>query len=106
MAQSYNVNYGLNVTGNYNFSWDIINNVSSVVITAAEGREPAENGQVLGTTQSPELFIGDGQFTVHNIAPYDGGVTFRIEIDWGNPLNTWVCITVFDDADYQGVIWG
>ena len=105
MPQYVLVNYGLNVTQNYNFTWDIINHMSSVVITAAEGQEPSENGQVLGTSNSPERFIGNAQFSVHNIAPYDGGVTFRIEIDWGSPLNTWVCITVFDDSDYYTTVW-
>jgi hypothetical protein len=104
MAHYYHFNYGLhNGTQVYNFSWDIINHLSCVVITASEGREPSENGHVLGTTQSPERFIGDAQFSVHNVAPYDGGVTFRLEIDWGSPLNTWVCIAVFNDADYVGL---
>ncbi len=103
MAQYFIFNYGLNETRNFNFSWDIIHHQSSVVITASEGREPSENGQVLGTSQSPERFIGGAQFRVHTVAPYAGGVTFRIEIDWSSLLNLWVCITVFDDADYRGI---
>jgi hypothetical protein len=105
VTQYFHVNYGLNATGKYNFSWDIINHLSSVVITAAEGREPSIEGGILEALDAPERIIGDAQYTVHNIAPYDGGVTFRIEIDWGALLNTWVCITVFDDSDYQGIVW-
>lgn len=103
MPQYFIQNYGLNNTGIFNFSWDIINHDSSVIVTASEGKEPAENGQVLGTTESPERFIGDAQFSVHDVAPYDGGVTFRIEIDWPSLLNLWVCITVLDSADFTGV---
>ena len=105
MAQYAHINYGLNGTGNYNLSWDAINHLSSVVITAAEGREPSENGRVLGASDSPERFIGAAQFSVHNVAPYDGGVTFRLEIDWGSPLNTWVCVTVFDNSDYVTTVF-
>jgi hypothetical protein len=103
MPKYYHFNYGLNNTGNYNFGWDAINHLSSVVITAAEGRELSENGVILRTTNSPERFIGNAQFSVHNVAPYDGGVGFRLEIDWPGLLNTWVCITVFDDSDYAGI---
>jgi hypothetical protein len=94
---NYQVQHGV---GDFNFGWDAITHQSSVVITAAEGKEPVENGTVLLTNESPERFIGAAQFTVHNVAPYDGGVTFRLEINDGNPLVTWVCITVFDNADY------
>jgi hypothetical protein len=107
MPQYYLVNYNLqDGTETYNFSWDAINHKSCVVITAAEGSEPSENGQVLGTSNSPQRFVGAAPFTVHNVAPYDGGVSFRIEIGWGSTLNTWVCIAVFDDANYSGTAWG
>ncbi len=102
MAQYYLYNYGLNNTGNYNFSWDIIKDTSSVVITAAEGRGFLEDGQFIISNQSPERFIGDAQFTIHNIAPYNGGVAFRLEIDWPSLLDVWVCITVFDNDDFRG----
>jgi hypothetical protein len=100
MAQYYLYNYGLQNTGNFNFGWDVINHDSSVVIAASEGREIIEDGQPVVTTESPERFIGDAQFTVHNVAPYDGGVAFRIEIDWPSLLDLWVCVTVFDKADF------
>jgi hypothetical protein len=103
MPQYWLQNYGLNTSGTYNFQWDIITHQSSVLVTVSEGLEPSENGQVLGTSQSPERFIGDAAFTVHSIAPHDGGVTFRLEIDWPGPLNVWVCVTVFDSSDFQGL---
>jgi hypothetical protein len=102
MPQHYRWNYGLNTTGNYNFQWDIINHQSWVVITACEGREPVEDGRVLGTTQSPMRFLGDARFTVHSVSPHDGGVEFFLEIAWPAPLNTWVDITVFDRSDFSG----
>lgn len=103
MAQYYIYNYGPNGTANYNFGWDIIKDTSSVVITAAEGRGFLEDGQFIISNQTPMRFMGDAQFTVHNVAPYDGGVAFRLEIDWPGPLDVWVCFTVFDNADLQGI---
>ena len=104
MASYYHFNYGLhNGTQVYNFSWDIINPRSCVVITASQGREPFEDGHIDLSSDSPRRFIGDARYTVHNIAPYDGGVTFCIEIEWGSPLNTWVCIAVFNDSEYAGL---
>jgi hypothetical protein len=102
MPQHFRQNYGLNTTGAYNFQWDVITHQSWVVITASEGGEPAENGQVLGSSASPIRFIGDARFTVHSVSPHDGGVSFFLEIDWPAPLNTWVDITVFDPGDPSG----
>jgi hypothetical protein len=103
VPQYYFFNYGPNETQNFNFSWDIITHQSSVVVTASEGRELPEEGHVVLSTESPERFIGAAQFSVHNVAPYDGGVTFRVEIDWSSLLSLWVCITVFDPGDYAGI---
>jgi hypothetical protein len=106
MATYYLYNWGMNGSGRYNLQWDIITHQSSVVVTAAEGAEPHEGGQVLGTTASPERFVGDARFTVHNVAPHDGGVGFYLEIDWPAPLNVWTCVTVLDAGDYAGMTVG
>jgi hypothetical protein len=104
MAKYYLQNYGLHdgIT-KYNFGWGIISNLSSVMITASEGSEPFENGHIVGSTQSPKRFVGDALFKVHNVAPYEGGVHFTVEIDWPGPLNLWICITVLDSNDYAGM---
>jgi len=32
-------------------------------------------------------FIGDARYTLHNVAPRDGGVRIWVNIEWGSPLN-------------------
>jgi protein-S-isoprenylcysteine O-methyltransferase Ste14 len=34
-----------------------------------------------------DRFIGGAQMTVHNIAPFSGGVTAEVDVNWGSPLN-------------------
>src|SRR4030095_11838824 len=104
MAHYYHFNYGFHrFVEDFNFSWDIINHQSSVVITASEGSEISENGHMVGSSQSPQRFLGAAPFKVYNVCPYDGGVTFRIDISWFAPLDLWVCITVFDDDEFVGI---
>ncbi len=31
-------------------------------------------------------FVGDARYTVHNIAPFNGGVTVRVNIEWGSDI--------------------
>lgn len=75
-------------------TWSVIRRDSVVVITASEGDLPV-------TTQVAARFVGDANFTVSNVAPHDGGVTFVVNIDWFEPLNLWTYITVFDPNDPQ-----
>lgn len=76
----------------FNLAWDQIQHNSIVVITASEGQPPISTAQ-------PQLFVGDSRFTVNNIAPQDGHVTFRVTIEWDQPLNLWTTLTVFDPSD-------
>jgi hypothetical protein len=32
-------------------------------------------------------FIGAARYTLHNVAPYDGGVSIWVNIEWGSPIN-------------------
>jgi hypothetical protein len=80
---TYRYDYG-NYNGwiNANFSWNVINRNSTVLIAATEAG------------QEGVAFVGDAVYTVHNIAPYDGGVHFRVHIDWGSPIRFVVNILV------------
>lgn len=76
----------------YEFEWKEIRHDSFVVITASEGKPPI-------STAAPERFVGAAPFTVMNVAPYDGGVTFAVWIEWDAPIGLWTDITVFDRED-------
>jgi hypothetical protein len=66
-----------------------ISHQSVVMVSASEG-------DAADSSQSPRRFIGDANVSVHNIAPFDGGVTFVITVDWNEPLPVWADIVVFD----------
>ena len=79
----------------YRFFWDIIQNDSFLVITAAEAAIGA---------QVPTRFIGDAKpIVVGNIAAHDGFVEFTLWW-WGDfpYLEIWTDITVFDQSDPSG----
>jgi hypothetical protein len=70
-----------------NLSDPDINHQSVVVVTASEGDDS-------DSTASPQRFVGAANFTVSDIAPNDGGVSFIVNIDWDNPLNLWTDIAI------------
>jgi hypothetical protein len=74
VPQHYRHYYGRNNSGIYNLQWDAIR--SFVVITASEGFEPSDD------SGPPQRFVGDAFFSIHNVAPHQGGVTFRVEIGY------------------------
>ena len=82
-----------------NFHWSDIRHDSVVVVTASEGQEgvDADDHVIAYTSNSPQRFVGSARFTVDNIAPYDGGVVFRVTIDWPSPLTLWTDIILFDE---------
>ena len=82
----------LNGMRTFDLTWDQIHHDSVVVITASEGDPPISSA-------APTRFVGDARFTVNNIAPRDGVLSFRVTIEWGSPLNLWSTITVFDRTD-------
>jgi hypothetical protein len=75
----------------FHLTWNQIFHNSIVVITASEGKPLSSEGAV--------RFVGDARFTVNNIAPFDGGVDFRVTIEWDDPLDLWTSVTVFDRSD-------
>ena len=72
------------------FNSGAINHQSVVLVTASEG----DRGD---STASPKRFVGSAHIRVENIAPFDGGVVFRVIIDWENPLPVWTDIFVADE---------
>ncbi len=77
----------------FRFKSSAINQQSVVIITASEGDEA-------NTTASPARFVGDAPIGVENIAPFDGGVVFRIYVLWDEPLPIWVDIFIADELPY------
>lgn len=99
--RGYRFCWGPQFTRPFNFEWRIITHTSFVVVTASEGREGVEDGVILYTSQSPQRHLGHARFTVNNIAPYDGGVRFRVTVDWPTPLMLWTDIIVFDELSFS-----
>ena len=79
-----------------NYNWDAIKHDSTVIITASEyiRTDPVRNDF---------RFTGDASITVENIAPHgppfdpNHGVTFIVNVDWGEPLFIATDITVLDN---------
>ncbi len=99
--RGYRWSWGPRFSQKFNFQWDIIDHRSFVVITASEGREVVEDRTILYTTESPNRFVGDARFTVDNIAPHDGGVTFHVTVDFWRPLMLWTDIIVFNELSFS-----
>jgi hypothetical protein len=59
-------------------NWGFINKNTRVFVSIAEGA--AGGGK----------FIGGARFTVHNVAPRDGGVNVWVNIEWHEPLRLYV----------------
>jgi hypothetical protein len=45
-----------------------------------------------------QRFIGEATFTVHNVAPRDGKLECRFEVNWAYPLRCFVAILVAEPA--------
>lgn len=61
-----------------NLSWGAINHNSRVFVAIGEG---AANGG---------KFMGAARFTLYNVAPQDGLISIRIDVDWDSPLRVYV----------------
>ena len=79
---------------NCTFSWDAIDNQSVVLVSASEG---AANVNVASSSREPNRFVGEALITIHNIAPFEGGVRFVVYINWAEPLPIWVDIVLLDE---------
>jgi hypothetical protein len=100
MASSIRVFYGkekgLRGRCRMNFNWPPINALSVVSITAGEAHDFG-SASLLGGQQF-NYHLGDANVWVSNISPHQGGVEFILNVDWPNPLNIAVTITVEDSS--------
>jgi hypothetical protein len=46
------------------------------------------------TAPGVDAFVGDARMTVHNVSPHAGGVSAKVDVEWGNPLNVQVSVFV------------
>jgi len=58
-------------------NWSAVNPRSRVLVAIGEG---APGGPGSGK------FIGSARYTVHNVAPRNGGVDIRVNIEWGSDI--------------------
>jgi hypothetical protein len=69
-------------------------NQRTVLVTASEGFDA---DQPFESSDMPSRFVGNATIRVSNIAPRDGGVTFKVHVEWDEPLPVWADIHVFDE---------
>ena len=81
---------------NCNYSDDAITNQSVVLISVSEGEGGGPEGPL--SSAAPGRFLGDATMSVANISPRDGAVTFRIFVDWFEPLAVWVDIFIASEV--------
>lgn len=98
MAKSIRLFYGkeLGLRGRcrINHNWGEINALSVVNVTAGEAHAWG-SANLLGGQQFNYL-LGDANVWVSNVSPHQGGVEYILNVDWPDPLNLAVTITVED----------
>jgi len=92
----YGKEHGLRGRCRMNFNWPPINRHSTVIITAGEATDVAPQAFDLKTAFV--FLLGDADVYVTNVSPHDGGVEFILHVNWPNPLNVVVDITVLEPA--------
>jgi hypothetical protein len=60
-------------------NWGYIRRDSVVVISASEYAMP---GRPVFQGETLDRFVGDAGISVENVSPFDGGVTFYVNIAW------------------------
>lgn len=95
----YGKELGLHGRSRMNFNWERgeIGETSVVHISAAEARDIGSAsvfGEHGGPGQDFSYNLGDADVSVSNISPHKGGVEFILHVNWPQPLNIAVTITV------------
>ena len=72
-----------NYRGNWKLrlSWSAVNPRSRVFVAIGEGAAGGPNGG---------KFIGAAKYTLHNVAPRNGGVDIWVDIDWSSDIRLYV----------------
>ena len=86
---------------NFNWGGGPITRHSVVHVSVSEATYNPGNPPLFGGV-AVDRWLGDSRFTVHNVCPHDGGVTFSYSVDWPHPHNVAVDITVFDPPE---LVW-
>jgi hypothetical protein len=104
----YGKELGLRGRCRMNFNWQDqnIGEPSIVHISAAEAHDIGSAsvfGMYGGPGQDFSYLLGDADVWVSNISPHRNGVEFILHIDWPEPLNIAVTITVeeYDPAQFR-----
>lgn len=101
MARSIRILYrGVKGRVRNNFNWPPIHKNSAVIITACEYSPDDTPTFVEGGRPN----LGDATIFVTNVGPHnpeggDGGVEFYLHVDWPDPLNVAVTISVLEDIE-------
>lgn len=76
-----------------------ISHKSVVLVTASEGDDAGSSlNAPPSACSSPRRTVGNADFTVTSVAPFDGGVRFAVQIGWDSPLPTWTDVVVMGAA--------
>jgi hypothetical protein len=76
----------------YNLIGELGWNKKTILVTASEGHD-----QQFGSLDDPHRFVGDAAIIVENVAPMDGGLSARFNVDYHDPVPVWVDVRVFED---------
>jgi hypothetical protein len=104
MAQSQRFRLtGRQGTTRFNWNWSAINIDSAVIVTAAEYGDFV--GAIAGFKTVGRPILGSARVWVSNIGPHGGaggeagGVEFLRHVDWDQPLDVVVTVTVLDNIE-------
>lgn len=100
MSQTIRVYYpkskGLKGRCRVNFNWPPITQQSTVLISAAEIKNYVA---MIAPPPNFSFHLGDADIYVTNVSPHSGGVEFILHINWHEPLDVVVDITVLAPAE-------
>jgi hypothetical protein len=75
-----------------NLSWPAVTARSAVFVAIGEG---AAGGPTAGK------YIRRAKFTLFNVAPYNGGVSIWVNVNWGSPIRLYVDYVAFPIDQFE-----